>query len=158
PIDEQRVIKRIQQIGRVDTVLALLQALAQVRWQSGVVTQALTDAYVLWTRNIVDRGEPEVALAAAAKWPAAPARPLGNLLGVAAALAGNFTTALSYFQGSLPTAEDDARVQQNLAIATMRLGDRGRAKHHWKRYLAGQAAHCPAPPGDPNYLFRVGEL
>jgi Tfp pilus assembly protein PilF len=158
PVDEQRVIKRIQQIGRVDTVLALLQSLAQVRWQSGVVAQALTEAYVLWARNIVDGGEPEVALAAAAKWPATPARPLGNLLGVAAALTGNYSQALAYFQAALPTAEDDARVQQNLAIATSRLGDRGRAKHHWKRYLAGQPAHCPAPPGDPNYLFRVGEL
>jgi tetratricopeptide (TPR) repeat protein len=157
-VDEQRVIKRIQQIGRVDAVLELLQTLAQARWQSGAVAQALTEAYVLWARNVIDRGEPEVALAAAAKWPATPARPLGNLLGVAAALTGNFAQALTYFQASLPTAEDDARVQQNLAIATSRLGDRGRAKHHWKRYLAGQPAHCPAPPGDQNYLFRVGEL
>lgn len=158
PVDEQRLIKRIQQIGRVDAVLSLLQTLAQSRWQSGAVAQALTEAYVLWTRTVLDRGEPESAMAAAAKWPAAPARPLGNLLGVAAALTGNIDQALAYFQAALPTAEDDARVQQNLALATLRLGDRGRARHHWKRFLASQPAHCPAPPGDPNYLFRVGEI
>ncbi len=158
PVDDQRVIKRIQQIGRIDTVLTLLQSLAAARPQSGVVLQALTEAYVLWTRNLIDRGEPEVALAAATKWPAAPARPLGNLLGVAAGVIGNRDQALQYFQSSLPTAEDDARIQQNLAIATSRSGDSGRAKHHWKRFLVGQPAHCPAPTGDANYLFRVGEV
>src|SRR5262249_29857839 len=123
-----------------------------------VVVQALTDAYILWTRNVLDRGEPEIALNAATSWPATPARPLGNLLGVAAALTGKNAQALAYFQAALPTTEDDARVQQNLAMIFQRLGDLGRSKHHWKRFLFGQAAHCPAPPGDPNYLFRVGEI
>lgn len=158
PVDDQRIIKRIQQIGRIDTVLSLLQTLAQSRAQSGVVQHALTDAYTLWARNVIDRGEPQTVLAAADKWPAAPARPLGNLLGVASGLVGNYPQALSYFQSSLPTAGDDARIQQNLAIATTRQGDQGRAKHHWKRFLSGQPAHCPAPAGDSNYLFRVGEL
>ncbi len=56
-----------------------------------------------------------------------------------------------------PIPHDDARVQQNLALTADRLGDSTRAREHWQRYLTSMPAHCPAPPGDADYLYRLGE-
>lgn len=155
--DELRLLKRLQRIGRLETVAPMVERLAQNRIDSSAVKQARAEVLVLTARRKIDLGDAESVLQMEPHETVVGGRALRNLMGVAACLCGQFGKGLKYFQASLPPRGDDARVQQNLALAAMRQSDRGRAKAHWGRYLAAAASHCPAPTGDPTYVDRLLE-
>jgi Flp pilus assembly protein TadD len=146
----------LQLIGRIDTALAFVNALAAARPDSAVARQARADLHTLWVRDLLHRGEPRLALSAGHA--STGGKPLANLLGIAAALPGAPVTAIEHFHAALPVVGDDARVEQNLALTALLAGDAARARVYWQRYLVSMAAHCPAPPGEPDYLLRLGEL
>ncbi|MFL5327536.1 MAG: tetratricopeptide repeat protein [Gemmataceae bacterium] len=156
PPDEMRLLWRLQRLGRLETTAPMVERLAEARPDSTPVQQAKAEVQVLWTKHLIDRGDAAEALKIDPQVAAAGSRALRNLLGVAACLLQQFGKAIKFFQSSLPPQGDDARVQQNLALASIWKGDRERAAAHWKRCLAHLASHCPAPPGDADYLLRLG--
>ena len=156
--DEQRLLKRIQRIGKLETAVPMVERLARANPESNTAKQARAEALVLWTKHLIDRGEPATALKLDPAEAVAGGKALRNLLGLAACMCGQYGKAIKFFQAALPVQGDDARVQQNLALAASWQNDAVRAKAHWSRYLQNVPAHGASPPGDPDYLFRLGQL
>jgi tetratricopeptide (TPR) repeat protein len=155
PADEQRLLKRVQSMGVLASARRLLECLLMIRPDSAIFRQAELDLIVLEVKQWLDRGQPQQALLAAH---GRQHRALSNLQGVAAALLGDTTAAVQHFQAALPNKGDDARVQHNLALIWAQLGDSARAARHWQAFLNAFAAHAPAPPGMPDYLYKLGNL
>jgi hypothetical protein len=134
----------------------MINRLAKARPESTAVQQAKVEVQVLWTKHLIDRGEWADAMKAESLATTSGNRALRNLLGVAATLSRQFVVGIKHFQASLPPTGDDARVQQNLALTSAWTSDRTRAAAHWKRCQTHLTSHCPAPPGDADYLLRLG--
>ena len=154
--EELRLLWRLQRLGRLETSAPMIDRLAQARPDSAAVQQARAEVQILWTKHLIDRGEWIDAAKIDPNAANSGHRALRNLLGVATCLSRQFGNAIKHFQASLPATGDDARVQQNLALTSVWTGDRARAAAHWKRCQTHLASHCPAPPGDADYLMRLG--
>lgn len=157
--DDRAVVSSLRSIGRLDSVGPMFDRLVAIRGQSPVVKQALAELVPLRAKDLLDRGDPAAARALLDRHagPYAPAL-VRNLLGICACLYQDFPRAVRNFQNALPPVGDDARVQQNLALARGWAGDAERSVAHWRRFLELQSTQMPKPPGAIDYHHQIAEL
>ena len=67
----------------------------------------------------------------------------------------DFASAGKHFQAVLPSAEHDARLQQNLAIVRGWQSRGDRAVEYWRHFLAVHKEQIPAPDGMRDYHARI---
>jgi tetratricopeptide (TPR) repeat protein len=156
--DDDALIQLFHTLGRLDTVEPLIEVLAQLRPQSAVVRQADAELAPVRARQMLDRGDAAGVLRRFGPLAQDAPPAMRNLLGVAAALRQDFAGAVRHFKAALPSAGEDARLQQNLAIVRAWEGKADRAAGHWQRFLDGHSDQISAPPGIPDYHRRIEEL
>ena len=159
--DEQRLLKVVRSLGRLDTVHTLLKALADARPRSPAVRDAYVEAVIVKAKTLMDRcswTEAELLLrpmAAVNGVNRATQTALFNLLGVCACLTQDFDGAIRHFRAALKYAGNDARIHQNLALTYELMGELSLADPHWNRYFELLDIRIPAPSDIPNYLEAV---
>jgi tetratricopeptide (TPR) repeat protein len=156
--DEQRLLKIIRSLGRLDTVHRLLEVLVGARPRSAAVRDAHVEAVLVKAKDLFDRCawfDAELLLRplAGEKTTTSRAHQLAvhNLLGCCCCLTQDFTGAISSFRAAARLAGGDARLHQNVALACELLGELDMAEPHWNRYLDLLDEQLPVPPDRPHY-------
>jgi tetratricopeptide (TPR) repeat protein len=156
--DDRALIQLFHTLGRLDTVEPLIDTLAQLRPESALVRETQAELAPLRAKQMLDRGDAAGVLRKFGPLGGTAPPVMRNLLGVAAALRQDFAGALRHFKAALPSAGEDARLQQNLAIVRDWEGKADRAAKHWRRFLASHTGQISAPPNVADYHRRIGEL
>jgi Flp pilus assembly protein TadD len=158
PADEQRLLRVIRSLGRLDTVHMLLRALSEARPRSVPVREAYVEAVLVKGKNLIDRcqwTESELLLRPLARergFSKSSQVALYNLLGCCSCMTQDFDGALKSFSAALKIAPNDPRLEQNVALTYELEGDLAGADPHWNRYFDLLADQVPLPPDIPNYL------
>ena len=159
--DEQRLLQLVRSLGQLDTALALLRPLALARSHSPAVSEAFVEAVLVRARGLVDQGqwgEAQRLLAPLARERRAARGAqvaLYNLLGCCACLNQDFEEGFRHFETAAKLAPNDARLQQNLALAHELEGSLAEADPHWNRFFDLLDGRLPAPAGQPDYPERL---
>jgi Flp pilus assembly protein TadD len=154
--EEQRLIKVLFSLGRLETTVPLLCQLGAARSQSPSAREAQTLGMLRLGKQRFDRGD----WLGAERWlsPLAKAQPkaaVRNLLGCIACMMQDFASGILHLQEALRLAGDDPRVHQNLALAFAWQGDPTEADLCWGRYLGTMEAKLPRPPGFIDYREQL---
>jgi tetratricopeptide (TPR) repeat protein len=155
--DEQRLLDLVRSLGHLDTIARLLQALAAARPMSTAVQDAHFEAVLVKAKKLLERCDWTAAerlllpLEREERSPAATRAAVLNLLGCCTCLAQDMDRGVKYFTAALRFAKDDARIQQNLALALEWQGQLLQAEPHWNRYFELLGPESPAPPGHADY-------
>jgi tetratricopeptide (TPR) repeat protein len=155
--DEKLFAEFIQQIGRLESVEAIIEMWSKARPASATVRRLQAELAPLRAKRLIDQGDAAGVLRRYGSLAAVAPPVLRNLLGIAAALRQDFAGARKHFAAAL-ARPDDARVHQNLAIVCEWSGDTEAAVEHWRQFLATHAAQMGKPPGIPHYRRRIAAL
>jgi tetratricopeptide (TPR) repeat protein len=167
--EEQRLLKVLRSLGRLETAERLLGMLAAARRGSPAVQEAYFEVVLLQARALLDRGQwgeaerllrpllPERSVSRAAQ------AALLNLLGCCCVLGQDFEGGLRQFEAALKLAGNDPRLFQNIALTHELLGQAGKAEQHWNRFLDVLNKRVAGPRDWPDYaddlafaaLFRL---
>jgi tetratricopeptide (TPR) repeat protein len=159
--DEARLLQFARSLGQLDTVLALLRALAVTRGHSPAVQAAYAEAVLVQARQLLDQaqwGEAARLLAPLARERRAPREllvALFNLLGCCACMNQDFDEAVHHFTTAVQLDANEPRLHQNLALSHEFQGDLREAEPHWNRYFDLLDGRVPRPPGQANYAERL---
>jgi Flp pilus assembly protein TadD len=159
--DEQRLLKVIRSLGRLDTVHPLLKALTDARPRSSAVREAYLEAVLVKAKELVDRciwTEAETLLrplAAEKNGSRASQIALLTLLGCCACMTQDPDSAIKYFQAAIKLAPNDARLHQNLALTYEIKGELAQADPYWNRFFDLLDDSVPAPPDIPGYIEHL---
>ncbi|HEV3144053.1 MAG TPA: tetratricopeptide repeat protein [Gemmataceae bacterium] len=156
PEEEQRLIKVLFSLGRLETAVPLLCQLGAARLQSQTAREAQTLGMLRLGKQRFDRGD----WLGAERWlsPLAKAQPkaaVRNLLGCIACMMQDFASGILHLQEALRLAGDDPRIHQNLALAFTWQGDPAEADLCWGRYLGTMEKRLPRPPGFIDYREQL---
>jgi len=154
--EEQRIIKLLFSLGRLETTVPLLCQLGAARSQSQPAREAQLLAMLRLGKQRFDRGD----WLGAERWlsPLAKAQPkaaVRNLLGCIACMMQDFASGILHLQEALRLAGDDPRIHQNLALAFTWQGDPAEADLCWGRYLGTMEKRLPRPPGFIDYREQL---
>jgi tetratricopeptide (TPR) repeat protein len=158
PQDELRLLKFLRNLGRLDTSLLLLRALADSRPRSEPAREAFVEVLLVKAKDLVDRCNwtgAELLLRPLANEKLASRAhqaALFNLLGCSACLTQDFDGAKRSFQSAEKLIPNDLRIQQNLALNFEFRGELQEADPHWNRFFDFLGDHAPVPPEPANYL------
>ncbi len=165
PEQEHVLLRVVRSLGDVDVVLGQLKALRAARPQSEPVQQAYVEAVLVKGKALFDRcdwleaerfltplARDRSGLQVAAKTFQAA---YYNLLGCCCCLNQDPESGLRYFQSAVKLAPNDARLQQNLALAYQWQNNLSKADPHWNRYFDLLDRRLPAPPGQADYHDRL---
>ena len=162
--EEARLVDMLTGIEEFEVVLPLLQMLAQLRPGSSLIWQATFQAGLAHAKDLVDRCLWKEALnllepmtragaAYADKLDLAHRLALFNMLGVCACMVQEYERGIAYFRSALELHQkspdhqskqpqvnslginQQAWLEQNLALAHEWLGKLDRAESHWNRYF-----------------------
>ncbi len=162
--EENRLVDTLTGLGEFDVVLPLLQMLAQLRPGSSLIWQATFQAGLAHAKGLVDRCRWQDALkllepmiragaAHAEKLDVSRRLALYNMLGVCACMIQEYERGIAYFRSALELHQNSpehlskrplvnslgvnqqAWLEQNLALAHEWLGKLDRAEAHWNRYF-----------------------
>jgi len=139
--EEKKLLRIIRSLGQIDTIFALLQTLAMARNGSRAVQDAYYDCALVRARELMARArwsEAESLL----EWivrerNVSRSQQLAafNLLGAVCYLTQDFDRAGSHFSRAVKIASNDARLQQNLALAYEMQGQLTNADSPWNRFF-----------------------
>jgi Flp pilus assembly protein TadD len=155
--DEQRLLKIVRSLGRLEIVHQLLSVLSEARPRSMSIREAYIEAALVKAKELMDRcnwTEAELLLRPLAldRGISRPSQvALLNLLGCCACLTQDFNGGISHFSNAIKLLPNDARLHQNLALAYELRGDLGQADPHWNRYFDLLDDRIPAPADRPHY-------
>jgi tetratricopeptide (TPR) repeat protein len=122
-----------------DASTALKRALVPAPRWAGANTRALTEAYILYRKEMVPQSRKVLASASKkpspwqAKWIASLNSALNRLEGERAYGSGNFKLAEKAFKAALATEPDNAILQHNLACVDYRKGKAADAVASWRK-------------------------
>jgi tetratricopeptide (TPR) repeat protein len=163
--EEQRLVQLLRSLGQLDTAHNLLKVLAGSRPNSAPLQEAYIEVVLVKARALLDRGgwgEAERLLEPLAGQRGA-SRPtqaaLLNLLGCCACLNQEHEAGLRHFTAAARLSGNDARIQQNLALAHEFLAQPSQAEQHWNRFFDLIDSRLPGPrevPGYPETLTYEG--
>jgi Flp pilus assembly protein TadD len=159
--DEQRLLKVVRSLGRLDVVHQLLSVLTSARPKSLPLREAYVEAALVKAKELMDRcnwTEAELLLRPLAQdrgVSRANQVALLNLLGCCACLTQDFNGGISHFSNALKLSANDPRLHQNLALAYELRGELGQADPHWNRYFDLLDDRLPAPPDRARYRERL---
>lgn len=162
--EEFRLLQALGGLGQFEPAYALLWRLATLRPHSPAARDAYVEVLLVQAKRLIDQGQWEDARELLApfgrqvkdKEGAAPqtAVALLNMLGVCACLLQDYDQAVWYFEAALKKSEDDAWLQQNLALAHEWRGRLDYAERHWNLFFDLLDRRTPAPKL-PDYLAAL---
>jgi tetratricopeptide (TPR) repeat protein len=139
--EEQRLVQLARSLGQIDTALTLLKTLAAARRGSAAVQEAYLEAVLVKGRTLMERcswGEAKRVLSPLLRH-RGTSRSLQvlllNLLGCCACMNQDFDHGVEHFEAALRHANNDPRLQQNLALAHELRGRFADAEPHWNRFF-----------------------
>jgi tetratricopeptide (TPR) repeat protein len=164
PDDEARLLQLLRGLGGLDVTQGLLRALAAARPDSPPVLEAYAEVVLVKARALADRGDwlpAERLLAPLTRFRGLTRThqtALLNLLGCCCCLNQDFEGGVRHLAQAVKLSGNDARLCQNLALAYELQGQLAQADPQWNRYfdLLSAGASLPRPPGQPDYLDRLG--
>lgn len=158
--DEEVLLNLVRGLGHLETSGLLLKALATVRRESLPVRQATIELGILQAKQLLDRGQALQAerlltglwgdRAAFVHLSDATQIIYHNLRGCCAVLCQDFESGAKHFRSALNLREDDARLQQNMALTHELQGRILDGDPHWNRYLDLLDTRLPMPPVRPD--------
>jgi tetratricopeptide (TPR) repeat protein len=155
--EEQRLVQLLRSLGQLDTAHNLLRILAGSRPNSAPLQEAYIEVVLVKARALLDRGlwgEAERLLTPLAGQRGASRSTqaaLLNLLGCCACLNQEHEEGLRHFTAAARLSGNDARIQQNLALANEFLAQPSDAEPHWNRFFDLIDSRLPGPREIPNY-------
>ncbi len=159
--DEQRLLRVVRSLGQPDLVGNLLRLLTQARPTSAAVQEAYLESLLVKGKSLLDRydwiaADKLLAPFERARWSSRPMlAALLNLRGCCACLAQDFEGGIGHFTAAVQQANNDPRLQQNVAVAHEWAGKLAQADPHWNRFLDLLDRRLPTPPGWPDYVQRL---
>jgi Flp pilus assembly protein TadD len=159
--DEARLLDLIRSLGQLDTALAFLEALAQARPNSTAVQEAYTETALVQAKLLFDRyawAEAEQLLTPLARdrrADRATQAALVSLLGCSACMNQDFEAGVRHFTAALRLVNNDAHLNQNLALAFELDDQLAQAEPYWNRYFELLDGRVPYPPGQVDYPRRL---
>jgi tetratricopeptide (TPR) repeat protein len=158
---EERLLDLLRSLGQLDTIRTLLKLLLDSRPQSAAVRIAYLEATLLKAKQLLDRCdwlEAEQLLSPLAREKSLPRSiqtALLNLLGCSACLCQDTAGGVRHFAAAVTLNPQDARIQQNTALAHEWVRDLAQADPHWNRFFKLLDERWPVPPHQPQYVQRL---
>ncbi|HEV2948429.1 MAG TPA: tetratricopeptide repeat protein [Gemmataceae bacterium] len=162
PEEEQQVLEFLHNLGNPGIAAQALSALAKQQPDNAALFRAYLEAILVQAKQLLDRGDWNQAtriLTPLVEAMESTPRPTGaallNLLGCCACLTQDFEAGIHAFASALQTANRDARLSQNLALAYEMHGRHSEAEPHWNWFLEMLDGRLPSPPESPGYKNRL---
>jgi tetratricopeptide (TPR) repeat protein len=155
--EEQRLLQLLRSLGQLDTAHNLLKVLATTRPNSAPLQEVYIEVVMVKARALLDRGqwgEAERLLTPLANQRGvsrSTQAALLNLLGCCACLNQEHEDGLRHFNSAARLSPNDARIQQNLALAHELLAQPSQADPHWNRFFDLLDNRLPGPRDVSNY-------
>jgi tetratricopeptide (TPR) repeat protein len=158
---EERLLDLVRSLGQLDTICTLLKGLVDARPTSPPARLAFLEATLLKAKQTLDRSDwlgAERLLTPLIR-EKSPPRPMQaahlNLLGCSCCLSQDTANGVRHFTAAASLAPQDARIQQNLALAHEWIHDLAHADAHWNRFFKVLDDRWPAPTNHPRYVQRL---